>query len=152
MAMIRDAMAKRASLRFGLFGSQYGSRLAEACASLGRIDEALTVIEETLPFAETEEQYYEAELHRLRGELLLMRTDADRQGAERCFRKAIDIAHRQGAKSWELRSTTSLARLLARQGKGDEARAMLAKIYNWFSEGFDTRDLKDAKALLEELA
>ena len=130
----------------------YGSLLAEARASLGHVDEAMTVLEETLPFAETEERYYEAELHRLRGELLLMRTDADREGAELCFRKAIDIARRQSAKSWELRATTSLARLLAKQGNTDEARAMLPEIYGWFTEGFDTPDLKDAKTLLDELS
>ena len=109
------------------------------------------MLDESLPFAETEQHYYEAELHRLRGELLLMRTDADREGAERCFRKAIDIARRQSAKSWELRAATSLARLKAKLGKRDEGRTILAEIYNWFTEGFDTVDLKDAKALLDEL-
>ncbi len=71
--------------------------------------------------------------------------------AERCFRRAIEIAVRQQARSWELRATTSLARLLAKQGRRNEARPMLAEIYNWFTEGFDTADLKDAKSLLEEL-
>ena len=71
--------------------------------------------------------------------------------AERCFRTAIDIARRQAARFFELRATTSLARLLKRQGKRDEVRAMLSEIYNWFTEGFDTADLKDAKALLDEL-
>ena len=71
--------------------------------------------------------------------------------AEGCFRTAIEISRRQKAKSWELRATTSLARLLAKQDRRDEARAMLADIYNWFTEGFDTADLKDAKALLEGL-
>ncbi len=72
--------------------------------------------------------------------------------AEQSFRTAMDISSKQHAKSWELRATTSLARLLDKQGKRDEARAMLAEIYNWFTEGFDTADLKDAKSLLEELA
>jgi tetratricopeptide (TPR) repeat protein len=152
IALIRGAMAKLAAIRSSVYGSLFGSLLAEACASLGRIDEAMTVLDETLPLAETEQHYYEAELRRLRGELLLLRPQADREGAERCFREAIDIARRQSAKSWELRSTTSLARLLAKQSKGDEARAMLAEIYGWFTEGFDTADLKDAKALLGELA
>ena len=71
--------------------------------------------------------------------------------AEACFRKAIEIAHGQSAKWWELRSTNSLARLLAKQGKREEAREMLADVYNWFTEGFETADLKDAKALLDEL-
>ena len=130
----------------------WGSLLADACASLGRIDEALTVLDEALPLAETEQHYYEAELHRLRGELLQMLTDGDLEGAERCFRKAIDIARGQSAKSWELRATTSIARLLAKQDRREEAHTMLAEIYNWFTEGFDTADLKDAKALLEELS
>jgi len=150
--LIRAAITKRASFHFRLFGSEYGSLLAEACASLGRLDEAMTVIGETLPLAETEEHFYEAEVHRLRGELLLMGTDADQEGAERCFREAIDIARRQRPKSWELRATTSLARLLRSTGRRDEARATLADVYNWFTEGFETADLKDAKALLDDLS
>ena len=126
--------------------------MVEACVSLGRLDDAMSALDETLPFADTEEHYYEAELHRLRGELLLGRTVADREDAERCFRKAIDIARRQGAKSWELRATKSLARLLRDAGRRDEARVMLAEIYNWFTEGFETADLKSAKALLDELS
>src|SRR5262249_21503646 len=96
---------------------------------------------------------YEAELLRLKGELLLI---SDNSGAaaqaEQCFRDALDIARRQRAKSWELRTTMSLARLLRDAGRRTEARAMLAEIYNWFAEGFDTADLKDAKALLDELS
>lgn len=94
--------------------------------------------------------YYDAELHRLRGELLLV-TGATEAEAEICFQQAIEIARQQSAKSWELRATTSLARLWQRQGKKAEARQMLAEIYGWFTEGFDTANLKDAKALLEEL-
>ena len=71
--------------------------------------------------------------------------------AQNCFQRAIEVARKQSAKSWELRATTSLARLLDRQGKRDEARAMLAEIYGWFTEGFDTADLKDAKTLLDAL-
>jgi class 3 adenylate cyclase/tetratricopeptide (TPR) repeat protein len=87
----------------------------------------------------------------LKGELLLMRDPSAQAEAERCFRKAIEIAGRQKAKFWELRATTSLARLLNRQRKTEEGRGILADIYNWFTEGFDTADLKDAKALLDEL-
>ena len=76
----------------------------------------------------------------------------NRAEAESCFRRAIEIARRQQAKSWELRTVTSLSRLLQEQGKKDEARRMLAEIYGWFTEGFDTADLKDATALLEELS
>src|SRR5262249_26746817 len=112
----------------------------------------------------------EAELHRLKGELTLQKfqvsgskfqvtnpqalppnphAEAD---AEACFLKAIEIARRQSAKSWELRAVMSLSRLWMQQGKKDEARQMLAEIYNWFTEGFDTKDLQEAKALLEALA
>jgi predicted ATPase len=95
--------------------------------------------------------FYDASLHRLKGEAILMRDFSMTAQAEECFRKAIGIARSQSAKSLELRATTSLARLLANEGKRDEARKMLAEIYGWFTEGFDTADLKDAKALLEEL-
>ncbi|MGH7925505.1 MAG: adenylate/guanylate cyclase domain-containing protein, partial [Candidatus Binatus sp.] len=152
IAMIRDAMARTSATRFGLTRSMYGSMLAEACAAVGQIDEAIRVLDESLPFAQTEEHYYEAELNRQRGELLLKRGNTERAAAEDSFRKAIDIARRQSAKSWELRATSSLARLLAKQGKRDDARAMLAEIYNWFTEGFETADLKDAKDLLSELS
>ena len=151
IAMIRDAMARMASTRFALFRPMFGSMLAEACASVGQIDEALSAVDQVLPIAQTEDRYYEAELNRLRGELLLMQDASNSPQAEQYFRTAIEIARRQGAKSWELRATTSLARLLAKQGKRDEARTMLSEIYNWFTEGFDTADLKDAKALLHEL-
>ena len=99
----------------------------------------------------TGERMYEPELYRLKGELLLVQGRLNAAQAEQSFRTAIEIARAQSAKSWELRAATSLARLLAKQGKRDEARAMLAEIYAWFTEGFDTADLKDAKALLEEL-
>jgi predicted ATPase len=82
----------------------------------------------------------------------LIQNPSDVAEAEQCFRTAIEIARRQTARSPELRATTSLARLLAKQGRRDEAHAMLAEIYGWFTEGFDTADLKDAKALLDELA
>jgi predicted ATPase len=84
--------------------------------------------------------------------LLLRQNDSNVAEADNCFRRALEIARAQSAKSHELRATTSLARLLDKQDKREEARAMLAEIYNWFTEGFDTADLIDAKALLEELA
>jgi len=89
------------------------------------------------------------EVLRIRGELRLKggRTEL----AEEAFREAVDLAQKMGSKAWELRSTMSLARLLATQGRRGEARTMLADIYNWFTEGFDTADLKDAKALLDQL-
>jgi predicted ATPase len=99
-----------------------------------------------------QERVFEAELHRLKGELLLQQSLDNATEAETCFHHAISIAQNQSAKSWELRAATSLARLWQSQGKRNEARQLLAPVYNWFTEGFDTADLKDAKALLDELA
>ncbi len=126
--------------------------LADSYRKNGRPEEGLTTVATAL--RETErggERTAETELYKVKGELLLMRDPPDEVDAERCFRTAIDIARRQAARFFELRATTSLARLLKRQGKRDEARAMLTKIYGWFTEGFEFADLKDAKALLEEL-
>jgi predicted ATPase len=126
--------------------------LAEACREVGRIDDALSAVTEALAFAaEHEERVWEAETHRLRGDLLLQQDDSNITEAQSCFQKAIDIARNQHAKSLELRAAMSLARLLANQGRRDEAYSTLAQIYNWFSEGFDTRDLQEAKQLLNEL-
>ena len=119
--------------------------------------ESLAVLEKT------GECWWEAELYRLKGELTLKKSEmpgdpywgASTQAAteaEGCLRNAIDIARRQSAKSLELRAVMSLSRLLTKQGKKNEARRMLAEIYGWFTEGFDTADLRDAKALLEELS
>ncbi|MFZ0887043.1 MAG: adenylate/guanylate cyclase domain-containing protein [Candidatus Binataceae bacterium] len=130
----------------------YLTLMATALGRTGRFDEALRTIDESFPYIErTGERRYEAEVHRLKGELLLAQDASNAAQAEKSFRTAIEISRKQNAKSWELRATTSLARLLAKQGKRDEAHAMLAEIYNWFTEGFDTADLKDAKALLDEL-
>jgi predicted ATPase len=98
------------------------------------------------------ECYYEAELYRLKGELLLRQPAPDEQQSETCFCQALDIARRQQAKSLELRAATSLSRLWQRQGKRDEASELLAEIYGWFTEGFDTADLQEAEALLEALS
>jgi predicted ATPase len=108
--------------------------------------EALAIVNEH------DEGRFEAELNRLMGELLLKQNDSNTAEAQGCFERAIAIAQSQSAKSFELRATTSLARLLLKQGRREEARTMLAEIYNWFTEGFDTADLKDAKALLDKLA
>jgi len=101
---------------------------------------------------EHEDRFFEPEMHRLNGELLLRQDQSNAPQAQSCFERAIEIARKQSAKSLELRATMSLARLLAKQWRRDEARAMLAEIYNWFTEGFDTVDLKEAKALLDELS
>jgi predicted ATPase len=127
--------------------------LAETYSRAGKLQEALTLAAEALGLAdETEERWCQAELYRLKGELLLRHDDSNAAEAQHCLVHAIDIARNQTAKSFELRATISLARLLAKLGRCDEARARLAEIYGWFTEGFDTPDLKDAKALLDELS
>ncbi|HEV2055674.1 MAG TPA: adenylate/guanylate cyclase domain-containing protein [Methylomirabilota bacterium] len=127
--------------------------LAEAYRGAGRIEEALQAVAEGLTHArETSARFNEAELYRLKGELLLAGAGPGAEDAERCFRQAVEIARHQSAKSLELRAATSLSRLLQRQGKREDARRLLAEVYAWFTEGFDTADLKDARALLDALA
>jgi class 3 adenylate cyclase/predicted ATPase len=129
------------------------SMLAEAHRGLGQPEAGLTALSEALTLVEkTGERYYEAELHRLKGELLLQHAAPEVTHAETCFQHAIHIAQSQQAKSWELRATTSLAKLWQQQGKRQEAHDLLAPVYNWFTEGFDTADLQEAKALLDALA
>jgi tetratricopeptide (TPR) repeat protein len=118
----------------------------------GETDEAMRVLIQALAMVESiGERNNEARLYQLKGELLRTRDEASDREAEQSFRTAIRIAQNQHAKSLELRATTSFARLLAKQGQADEARTTLAEIYGWFTEGFDTVDLKDAKTLLDEL-
>jgi len=125
------------------------SGLAAACLASGRWQEGLEAVEQALEAPGPE---IDPELRRLKGELLLAADQGSVAEATQCFRDALEMARYQQAKTWELRATMSLARLLASQGKRDEARTMLADIYNWFTEGFDTADLKDARALLDELS
>jgi adenylate cyclase len=127
-------------------------RYAEALQIHHRPAESRSVMAEALEQAQsTGEGMFLAELHRLEGELALAQDSSNPTKAEQSFRTAIEIARRQEARWWELRATTSLARMLSDTERRDEARAMLSEIYNWFTEGFDTADLKDAKALLDEL-
>jgi predicted ATPase len=127
--------------------------LAEAYGTMGQPETGLTVLAEALVHVEhTGERYYEAGIHRLKGELLLQQSSDHAAEAEICFQQAISIARSQQAKSFELRAATSLARLWQRQGKRDEARQVLGDVYGWFTEGFDTADLKDAKTLLDALS
>jgi predicted ATPase len=128
--------------------------LAQAYRQVGQTTAGLSALAEALTVAyRTGEQFNTAELHRLKGELLLAQADkADRFcEAEACFRQAIKVARRQQAKSLELRATMSLSRLWQQQGKSNAARQLLAGVYGWFTEGFDTADLQEAKALLEEM-
>ena len=126
--------------------------LVETCGKNGRAEEGLDLVAEELATAEqTGQRVADAELHRLKGELLLIKDLGNAPQTERCLHTAIDVARRQGARLFELRATISLARLLKQQGKTEEARQILADIYGWFTEGFELPDLMEAKVLLEEL-
>jgi predicted ATPase len=136
-----------------LMRSYFLALLAEAHGTMGQPETGLTMLTEALTLVDTTgERWYESELYRLKGELLLQQNSDNQAEAENCFQQAVDIARNQQAKSWELRASTSLARLWLSQGKRDEARQVLGDVYGWFTEGFDTPDLKDAKALLDELS
>jgi len=126
--------------------------LAQGYARMARTEEALGMLNEAVGHIEcTGEKVHWSEMLRLKGEMLLMGNKPAATEAEQCFRAALEVARAQEARWWELRTTVSLARLLDQQGRRDEAHTMLADIYGWFTEGFDTADLKDAKALLDEL-
>jgi predicted ATPase len=99
-----------------------------------------------------EGRFYTAELHRLKGELLLRQSVSNTSQAEACFHQALDLARRSQAKWWELRAAMSLSRLWQRQGKRNDARQLLAEVYDWFTEGFDTSDLQEAQTLLRQLS
>jgi predicted ATPase len=127
--------------------------LAEGHRRSERPGEGLEAVKDGLAHAhKTGERNFEARFYHVKGELMLMRNSSNAKEAESSFRTGIDIARRQDAKFLEVCATTSLARLLAKQGRRDEARTILADIYGWVTEGFDTADLKDAKALLDELS
>jgi predicted ATPase len=131
----------------------YLARLAEAYGAWGQPGKGLRVLAEAVTIAHNiEERWFEAERHRLKGELLLALSVDHQAEAETCFQQALTVAHRQQARSWELRAAMSLSRLWQRKGKRTEAYELLAPIYGWFTEGFDTADLQEARALLAELA
>jgi predicted ATPase len=130
----------------------YLGLLAAAHASISRESEAMLLLDDAMArVGQTKERWFEAELYRLRGEVLRRSPGNPRTQAEACFGKALSVAQEQDAKLWELRAATSLARLWAEQGRHAEAHDLLAPIYGWFTEGFETPDLKEAKELLEEL-
>jgi predicted ATPase len=122
------------------------SQLGQFGDAWQRVDEAMTTL------ATAKERVWEAEAHRIAGEITLASREADAVKAEAYFDHALTVARQQQAKSWELRAAMSLARLWRSKGKPQQARELLAPVYGWFTEGFDTRDLKEAKALLGELA
>ena len=151
IAQINEGLAVRQSIGVQCYLPGILSALAEAQAMVGHPEEGLTTLAEALTTVEkTGELHWKAEFYRLKGEILLMQ--GNESDAEANMLQAIKVAHRQQAKLWELRAATSLARLWQQQGKQTEARHVLVEIYNWFSEGFDTPDLIEAKALLDDLS
>jgi adenylate cyclase len=152
IAEMRAAMVELAAIGIGLGAPQFLFMLAEGLRKVARHDDALGAL--ALGIAQAEQQgehWYDTELHRLRAAILLDMGGNAVEEAEALFSRALDIARRQEAKTFELRAATSLARLWQRRGKHAEARALLTPVYAWFTEGFDTGDLVEAKALLEEL-
>ena len=130
----------------------YLSHLASAYAELGQFDDAWRCIGEAMTAVETtKETWFEAEVNRVAGEIVLKSPEAHAAKAEAYFERALAVARAQQAKSWELRAATSMARRWRDEGKRPEARELLAPVYGWFTEGFDTLDLKEAKALLDTL-
>jgi predicted ATPase len=150
--LMRKGVAACRATGQGMFYPLMLLRLAEALLLAGRFQEGLTMVAEAKEMmGVTRERFGEAKLLCVRGELLLAMDSSNAPEAEQSFRDAIEVTRRQSAKLQELRATTSLARLLSDTGRRDEAQAMLAEIYNWFTEGFDTRDLQEARQLLNEL-
>jgi predicted ATPase len=149
IAQIQEGLAVYRATGSELYRPYYLALLAEAYGKVGQTEEGLSILAEALALVDkTGECCYETELYRLKGELTLQSKVKE---AEECFLKAIELARRQQAKSLELRATVSLSRLWQSQGKKAEAHKLLSKVYYWFTEGFDTLDLKEAKALLESL-
>jgi predicted ATPase len=150
IGLLDEGFAAHRRSGWDLFVPWFLSLLADAHRRAGRTAAALVRLVEALEAANaSQERWFEAEIHRLRGELL--RDSGDHAGAEASFRTAIGIARHQDAKLWELRASVSLAQTLRDQGKRREASDLLAPVYDWFTEGFDTPDLIEAKALLEAL-
>ena len=153
IAQVRQGIVAYRATGAALFVPYFCTVLAEVSAHLGHTEDGLQALAEAHTLVEQhEERYWEAEIYRLRGVLLLRQTGTSQAEAETWLQRALDVARRQQAKSLELRAAMSLARLWQRQGKRGEARELLAPIYDWFTEGFDTADLQEAKALLDELS
>ena len=151
--MITSSITALQSTGSTLWLSLHLPYLATAYAEVDQFDDALRCIDEAITAVETtNERWVEAEAHRTGGEIALLSPDPDAAKAQMYFERALMIARKQQAKSWELRAGMSMARLWRDRGRQDEARELLAPVYGWFTEGFDTRDLKEAKALLDALA
>ena len=152
LAQLRQALAAWRATGAGMAVSHWLALLAEAYGQAGQAEEGLRRLAEALVHVDTTgERYFAAEVYWLKGELLLQQAIPDEAQAETCWHQALDIARYQQAKSWELRAAVSLARLWQRRGKRVEAQQLLADLYGWFTEGFDTADLQEAQALLEDL-
>ena len=152
IARMRRGLADYTATGAELWVPDFLALLAQAHGRAGRPAAGLELLAEALDRVERNGgRWLEAELHRLRGELLLALPEPDPAAAEACFRRAVAVAREQGARMWELRAATSLARLWRDQGEAAEARDLLAPVYGWFTEGFDTPDLVTARRLLEEL-
>jgi predicted ATPase len=153
IARIRDGLAAAEATSARLQVPLYSVLLADALALAGKIEEGLATLDDALAIAAVSGvRGWDAEIHRLRGELTARLPYPDPAKAEDSFLTALAIAREQGTRGYELRAATSLARLWREQGRRGEARDLLAPVYGWFTEGFDTADLKEAKALLAELA
>jgi predicted ATPase len=151
--MINSGIAAFRSIGGTLIVPLFLSYLAGAHANLGQFDEAWRRMGEAMSMIETtKERWFEAEANRIAGAIALKSQEPDAAKAEAYFERALTVARQQQAKSWELRAAMSMARLWRDQGKREVARELLAPVYGWFTEGVDTRDLKEAKALLDELA
>jgi len=150
LAQVRQGIAAWRAAGGGVLVPYYCTLLAEVSAHLGHLEDGLQALAEAHTLVEQhDERWWEAEVSRLRGVLLLRQTGTPPAEAEACFQRAMDVARRQEAKSLELRAAMSLSRLWQQQGKRAKARELLAPIYGWFTEGFDTADLLEAKTLLD---
>ena len=149
---MRQGLANWQTLGGALLEPYWLTLLAEAYGQVGQPEEGLTVLRKALSVLQSNgERLWEAELYRLQGVLLLQQNLDHQADTENCFHQAIAIAQKQSAKSWELRAATSLARLWQSQGQREAARQVLSDVYDWFTEGFHTADLQEAKALLDVL-
>jgi predicted ATPase len=149
---ISAGLTEYRSLGAKVWTTSWLSQLALFHANIGKLDDALHCISEAITAVETtKERWWEPEVHRIAGEIALLSPERDAAKAEAYFERALSVAREQQAKSWELRAATSLARLWRDEGRSQQAQELLAPVYGWFTEGFDTRDLKEAKALLEAL-
>jgi predicted ATPase len=150
IADIRAGMDRRRAFGMGAVWPWFLALIAEAHGLIGQVQEGLTALDEALDWVQrNDERLYEAEVHRIRAELLLQQGVPDE--AETCFQQALTVARDQQARSWELRAATGMGRMWLQQNRIEEARALLTPVYDWFTEGFDTADLIEAKALLDQL-